>query len=203
MRITQLSSRLVQALVTTESDGVSLGLGLQLSVHDVVLPPPPVGDGEGEAGDEEQEEDDGHDDDQQRVEVELRGLLRLVGTFQLPVVVVGCTLASVVTEELPRRTGVGVVVPAGALTALGVPAVGGAVEAVQLGPGEAGQTLTGAGGGEEVLSGTAGGRAQGTLTPAGTAVVLQLDTGAVRGAVHVDNHRVFLQLGLLRRAAGA
>ena len=203
MRITQLSSRLVKALVTTESDGVSLGLGLQLSVHDVVLPPPPVGDGEGEAGDEEQEEDDGHDDDQQRVEVELRGLLRLVGTFQLPVVVVGSTLASVVTEELPWRTGVGVVVPAGALTALGVPAVGGAVEAVQLGPGEAGQTLTGAGGGEELLSGTAGGRAQGTLTPAGTAVVLQLDTGAVRGAVHVDNHRVFLQLGLLRRAAGA
>ena len=104
MRITQLSSRLVKALVTTESDGVSLGLGLQLSVHDVVLPPPPVGDGEGEAGDQEEEEDDGHDDHQQRVEVQLRCLVGLVGTFQLPVIIVPPTVASVVTEELSRRT---------------------------------------------------------------------------------------------------
>ena len=66
--------------------------------------------------------------------------------------------------------------------------MGGAVEAVQLVPGEAGQTLTGAGGGQEVLSVAAGGRAQGTLAPAGAAVVLQLDTRAVRGAVHVHNH---------------
>ena len=75
--------------------------------------------------------------------------------------------------------------------------MGGAVEAVQLVPGEAGQTLTGAGGGQEVLSVAAGGRAQGTLAPAGTAVVLQLDTRAVRGAVHVHRDGVPLQLRLL------
>ena len=56
------------------------------------------------------------------------------------------------------RTDVGVVVPAGALTVVRVPGMGGAVEAVQLVPGEVGQTLTGAGVWEEVLSGTAGGR---------------------------------------------
>jgi len=70
--------------------------------------------------------------------------------------------------------------------------VGGTVETVQLVPGEAGQTLTGAGGGEEVLSGGAGGRAQGTLTSAGTPVVLQLDTRAVRSAVHVHRDLVLL-----------
>ena len=80
--------------------------------------------------------------------------------------------------------------------------MGGTVETVQLVPGEAGQTLTGAGGGEEVLSGGAGGRAQGTLTSAGTPVVLQLDTRAVRGAVHVDRDLVLLQLGLLWQAGG-
>ena len=80
--------------------------------------------------------------------------------------------------------------------------MGGTVETVQLVPGEAGQTLTGAGGGEEMLSGGAGGRAQGTLTSAGTPVVLQLDTRAVRGAVHVHRDLVLLQLGLLWQAGG-
>ena len=89
------SGRLVQALVTAESDGVGFSLWLQLSVNDVVLPPPPVGDGEGEAGDEEEEEDDGHDDDQERVEVQLRCRVCLVGTFQLPVKIVVSTGASV------------------------------------------------------------------------------------------------------------
>ena len=111
-------------------------------MHDVVLPPPPVGDGEGEAGDEEEEEDDGHDDDQERVEVQLRCRVCLVGTFQLPVKIVVSTGASVGAEELSWRTGVGVGVPAGALTVVRVPGVGGAVEAVQLVPGEVGQTLT-------------------------------------------------------------
>ena len=81
--------------------------------------------------------------------------------------------------------------------------MGRAVQALQLVPGEAGQTLTGAGGGEEVLSGTAGGRAQGTLTPAGTTVVLQLYAAAVRGAVHVHRDRVDLNLRLLREAGAA
>ena len=81
--------------------------------------------------------------------------------------------------------------------------MGGTVETVQLVPGEAGQTLTGAGGGEEVLSGGAGGRAQGTLTSAGTPVVLQLDTRAVRGAVHVHRDGVNLHLRLLREAGAA
>jgi len=73
-------------------------------VNDVVLPPPPVGDGEGEAGDEKEEEDDGHDDDQERVEVQLRWLVCLVGTLQLPVIVVCETGASIRAEELSRRT---------------------------------------------------------------------------------------------------
>ena len=114
-------------------------------MHDVVLPPPPVGDGEGEAGDQEEEEDDGHDDDQERVEVQLGCLVGLVGTFQLAIIVVVETGASVRAEELSWRTELGVGVPAGALAGLGVPGVGGAVEAVQLVPGEVGQTLTGAG----------------------------------------------------------
>ena len=81
--------------------------------------------------------------------------------------------------------------------------MGGTVETVQLVPGEAGQTLTGAGGGEEVLSGGAGGRAQGTLTSAGTPVVLQLYTRAVGGAVHVHRDGVNLHLRLLRKAGAA
>ena len=94
MRKSQLSGCLVQALVTTESDGVSFRLRC-LSVYDVVLPPPPVGDGEGEAGDQEEEEDDGHDDHQERVEVQLRCLVCLVGTFQLSVIIVLNTGAGV------------------------------------------------------------------------------------------------------------
>jgi len=108
LRKSQLSGCLVQALVTTESDGVSFRLRLQLSVYDVVLPPPPVGDGEGEAGDQEEEEDDGHDDHQQGVEVQLGCLVGLVGTFQLPVIIVPSTLAGVLTEELSWRTDLGV-----------------------------------------------------------------------------------------------
>ena len=61
----------------------------------VVLPPPSVGDGEGEAGDQEEEEDDGHDDHQERVEVQLRCLVFLVGAFQLPVIIVCETGAGV------------------------------------------------------------------------------------------------------------
>ena len=127
-------------------------------MYDVVLPPPPVGDGEGEAGDEEEEEDDGHNDDQERIEVQLRCRVSLVGTFQLPVIIVCETGAGVGAEELSWRTDVGVGVPAGALAVVRVPGVGGAVEAVQLVPGEVGQTLTGAGVWLEVLPGSAGGR---------------------------------------------
>ena len=64
-------------------------------MNDVVLPPPPVGDGEGEAGDQKEEEDDGHDDDQQGIEVQLRRLVCLVGTFQLSVIIVLNTGAGV------------------------------------------------------------------------------------------------------------
>ena len=46
-------------------------------------------------------------------------------------------------------------------------------------------------------------RSQGTLTPAGSAVVLQLYGGAVRSAVHVDRDLVRLQSGLLGETGGA
>ena len=73
------------------------------------------------------------------------GRLRDDTEVTLHVKIVVSTRASVRAEELSRRTGVGVGVPAGALTVVRVPGVGGAVEAVQLVPGEVGQTLTGAG----------------------------------------------------------
>ena len=46
-------------------------------------------------------------------------------------------------------------------------------------------------------------RSQGTLTPAGSAVVLQLYAGAVRSAVHVHRDRVDLQLRLLGQTVAA
>ena len=97
----------------------------------------------------------------------------------------------------------GVCVPADTLAVLPVPRVGRAVEAGELVPGQVGETVTGAGVCQELLPGAAGVGAQGTLAPAGAAVVLQLDGGAVGRAVHVDHHRVTFQLGLLRGTAGA
>ena len=109
--------------------------------------------------------------------------------------------AGVGAEDL--TVAAGVCVPADTLAVLRVPGVGRAVEAGELVPGQVGETVTGAGVCQELLPGAAGVGAQGTLAPAGAAVVLQLDGGAVGRAVHVHHHRVTFQLGLLRGTAGA
>ena len=109
--------------------------------------------------------------------------------------------AGVGAEDL--TVAAGVCVPADTLAVLRVPGVGRAVEAGELVPGQVGETVTGAGVCQELLPGAAGVGAQGTLAPAGAAVVLQLDGGAVGRAVHVDCDRVNLQLGLLGQTGTA
>ena len=105
-----------------------------------------------EQEDEHDDDDDDDDGDTEKYEVDkvdlvigTEGRLRDHTEVTLYVIVVVETGASVRAEELSWRTELGVGVPAGALAGLGVPGVGGAVEAVQLVPGEVGQTLTGAG----------------------------------------------------------
>ena len=92
---------------------------------------------------------------------------------------------------------------AAALTRVTEPRVPGAVDTPELVTAQPRQTLTRARVLPEVMSGGAGGSGLVTLAPARAPVVLQLYAGAVGRAVHVDNHRVRLQLGLLRRAARA
>ena len=93
---------------------------------------------------------------------------------------------------------------AATLTRVTIPRVPRAVDTPELLSSQSRQTLTRARVRDEVLSGLiAGGGALVTLAPARAPVVLQLYAGAVRRAVHVDHHRVRLQLGLLRGAARA
>ena len=106
---------------------------------------------------------------------------------------------------VPELTWLGarVFVFAAALTRVTVPRVSRAVDTPELVPRQPRQTLTRARVRDEVLSGRAGGGALVTLAPARAPVMLQLYAGAVRRAVHVDHHRVGLQLGLLGGAARA
>ena len=91
-----------------------------------------------------------------------------------------------------------------ALTRVTVPGVPRAVDTPELVTRQPRQTLTRARVRAPEVSGlVAGGRALVTLAPARAPVMLQLYAGAVGRAVHVDNHRVRLQLGLLRGAARA
>ena len=112
------------------------------------------------------------------------------------------TRARVPVPEL-AWLGARVFVFAAALTRVTVPRVPRAVHTPELVTRQPRQTVTRARVREEVLSGRAGGGALVTLAPARAPVVLELYAGAVRRAVHVDNHRVRLQLGLLRGAARA
>ena len=112
------------------------------------------------------------------------------------------TRARVPVPEL-AWLGARVFVFAAALTRVTVPRVPRAVHTPELVTRQPRQTLTRARVRDEVLSGGAGGGALVTLAPARAPVVLQLYAGAVRRAVHVDHHRVRLQLGLLRGAARA
>ena len=112
------------------------------------------------------------------------------------------TRARVSVPEL-ARLGTRVLVFAAALTRVTEPRVPGAVDTPELVTAQPRQTLTRARVLPEVMSGGAGGSGLVTLAPARAPVVLQLYAGAVGRAVHVDNHRVRLQLGLLRRAARA
>jgi len=105
-----------------------------------------------EQQDEHDNNDDNDDGDTEKYKVDqvdlvivTEGRLRDDTEVTLHVIIVCETGAGVRAEELSWRTDVGVGVPAGALAVVRVPGVGGAVEAVQLVPGEVGQTLTGAG----------------------------------------------------------
>ena len=113
------------------------------------------------------------------------------------------TRARVPVPEL-AWLGARVFVFAAAPTRVTVPRVPRAVHTPELVTRQPRQTLTRARVRDEVLSGLiAGGGALVTLAPARAPVVLQLYARAVRRAVHVDHHRVRLQLGLLRGAARA
>ena len=90
-----------------------------------------------------------------------------------------------------------------ALTRVTMPRVPRAVDTPELVRPQPRQTLTRARVLSPVMSGRAGGSCLVTLAPTRAPVMLQLYAGAVGRAVHVDNHRVRLQLGLLRGAARA
>ena len=110
------------------------------------------------------------------------------------------TRARVAVPELAAR----VLVFTSALARVTVPGVPRAVDTPELVTRQPRQTLTRARVRAPEVSGlVAGGRALVTLAPARAPVMLQLYAGAVGRAVHVDNHRVRLQLGLLRGAARA
>ena len=125
-----------------------------------------------------------------------------VGRYALIVGVMKLTRARVPVPEL-AWLGARVLVFAATLTRVTIPRVPRAVDTPELVRPQPRQTLTRARVLPEVMSGRAGGSCLVTLAPTRAPVVLQLYAGAVGRAVHVDNHRVRLQLGLLRGAARA